>query len=175
MLCLALVLGLGMMGVGLAHWTDTLTIGGNVGTGEWDEGGTIGFWKNWDNHNPYIFTEEDIEGWLAGISSGWFVVTTVEEMGDIIDGGLGEGHTMKGHFLAHYLATRLDVASGRLNGTTVHNFSGIDPGDYLGLGGYGTVLQIISAIESKVGPPWPNTNQYELMKDVCDALNNLLI
>ena len=34
-LCLALVLGLGAMGVGYAHWTDTLTIGGTVSTGEW--------------------------------------------------------------------------------------------------------------------------------------------
>ncbi len=34
-LCLALVLGLGGLGVGYAHWTDTLTIGGTVTTGEW--------------------------------------------------------------------------------------------------------------------------------------------
>ena len=37
-LCLALVLGLGALGVGYAHWTETLAIEGTVGTGEWETG-----------------------------------------------------------------------------------------------------------------------------------------
>ena len=35
-LCLALVLGLGAIGVGYAHWTETLNIQGSVGTGIWE-------------------------------------------------------------------------------------------------------------------------------------------
>ena len=53
-LCLVLVLGLGMMGVGLAHWQDTLTIGGTVTTGQWDLGGTPGFWKEWDSVSKIV-------------------------------------------------------------------------------------------------------------------------
>ncbi len=34
------MVGLGAMGVGLAHWTDTLTIGGTVETGSWMQSGT---------------------------------------------------------------------------------------------------------------------------------------
>ncbi len=40
LLGLALVLGLGGMGVGLAMWSDTLTIGATMGTGEWVQCGT---------------------------------------------------------------------------------------------------------------------------------------
>lgn len=36
LLCLALVLALGTMGAGLAYWTETLTIGGSVATGNLD-------------------------------------------------------------------------------------------------------------------------------------------
>ena len=171
--CLVALLSIGILNVGYALWSQTLDIQGSITTGQWDEGGTIGFWKEWDSHNTY--TAEEIEGWLAGLGSGWFSPATVEDMEDIIDDALGPGSNMQKMFKAQYLATRLDAASGRLNPTTVHNFSGYDPVNYLGLAGSGTVPQIIGAIEGKVGPPWPNTNQYETMKDVCDALNNLWI
>ena len=174
-LCLALVLGLGAMGVGYAHWTDTLTIGGTVGTGEWELGGTPGFWKNWDSHNTY--TENEIEGWLATIDSSslWLDATTVEGMEAIFDDG--EGGSPKSKFLRAYLATRLDVASGRLNTSTVHNVTGISGYGYLGLAtpASATLTDIIVAIEDKEDTPPPSGPEYLIMKDVCDALNNLLI
>ena len=34
-LCLALVLGLGSLGIGYAMWSDTLTVDVTIGTGEW--------------------------------------------------------------------------------------------------------------------------------------------
>ncbi len=171
--CLVILLSIGILNVSYALWSQTLYIQGTVTTGQWDDGGTIGFWKNWDSHNTY--TEVEIEGWLAGLGSGWFSPATVEDMEAIIDAALDPGSNTHKMFRAQYLATRLDSASGRLNPTTVHDFSGYDPGNYLGLGGSGTVPEIIGAIEGKVGPPWPNNSQYELMKDVCDALNNLWI
>ncbi len=105
-LCLALVLGLGMMGVGLAHWTDTLYIGGTVGTGEWGTSETAyaygdgyahcfseyGF-SNWGWTNgplsagEYEFeihagvgqcipTEETLVGWLTVIYDGATAIVT---------------------------------------------------------------------------------------------------
>ncbi len=53
-LCLALVLGLGAMGVGYAHWTDTLTIDGTVTTGEW---GTCETAYAWGDGYARPFTE----------------------------------------------------------------------------------------------------------------------
>jgi len=170
-LCLVVLLSIGILNVSYALWSQSLYIQGTITTGSWDKEGTIGFWKNWDSHNTY--TEAEIEGWLAGLGSGWFSTATVEDMETIIDDALGPGSNMQKMFKAQYLATMLNDASGRLNPATVHNFS--DPGNYLGLGGSGTVPQIIGAIEGTVGPPPPNTPQYELMKNICDALNNLWI
>ncbi len=64
-LCLVLVLGLGGMGVGLAHWTDTLHIGGSVGTGEWGTCETAFAWGGSDAHN---FEEYGFHNW--GWSNG---------------------------------------------------------------------------------------------------------
>jgi hypothetical protein len=64
-LCLALVLGLGGMGVGLAHWTETLTVGGTVGTGEW---GTCETGYAHGGIYAKNFEEYDINSW--GWSNG---------------------------------------------------------------------------------------------------------
>ena len=84
----------------------------------------------------------------------------------------GAGGTDKEKFLRHYLATKLDIEAERLFLTTWHHFSSYDPGNYLGLGGQGTLQDIIDAIEDRY-PHNPTDPQFLIMKDICDALNNL--
>lgn len=167
-----------MFSVGHAAWTDTLTIYGTVTTGQWDLGGSPGFWKNWDSNNTY--TQQDIEDWLAAIDddSDWLGPTTVAGMEAVCYDG--EGGTAEEKFLRAYLAVRLDVASGRLNETTVHDFSGYDPGNYLGLAGSGNLPQIIAAIEGKYSPtpptpPSPTDSEFLTMKNILQALYSLWI
>jgi len=136
-----------------------------------DLGGTIGFWKNWDSHQTH--TQEEIEGWLGSISgesADWLDLTTTGEMEDMF--ALASGGTMEEKFLGHYLATRLDGESGRLSLTTSHDVTDYDQVNYLGLTNPSAALlsEIISAIESKYGTASP---EFELMKDICDGLNNL--
>jgi len=182
---LAVLLALVAVGVGLAHWQETLTIETTVETGTWEVGGTPGFWGNWDSHKTY--TETEILGFLRPIDllSDWLVPDM--DGNDIIDindmeavFAAGEGGTAEEKFLAHYLATRLNVRAGTLSGDTVHVFSSYDPstGDYpygyLALSGQGTLQEIIDAIESKYGTS-PTEGQFEIMKNICDALNDLAI
>jgi len=176
-ICLGLILALALCGVGYAHWGDTVTIEGTINTGEWNCGGTIGFWKNWDKHNT--FTQEEIEGWLGAINatSDWLGPTMVEEMGDMLRYNCKSNMECK--FLKQYLATRLNVESGLLDPEGTHNFATLDPDDYLGLGGSGKLSQIILAIEGKYPPDpnnssvvWPTHDEYEIMKNLCDTLNN---
>lgn len=188
-LCLALVLAVGSLGIGYAAWSDTVTIDGTVTTGSWEVGGSPGLWKNWDKHNTY--TETEIEAWLSSIdgSSDW-LVPDMDEDGAITISDMeavfiaGQGGTMEQKFLRHYLATRLNVEAGRLSLGTFHLFSSYDTGDYLGLGGQGDLGLIIGAIESKYGTPpteespsedWPTEDEFQIMKNICDALNSLAI
>ncbi len=101
-------------------------------------------------------------------------VIDVRDMEAIFDNTTGSRATMKDKFLGHYLATRLDVEAGRLHPDVLHDFSAYDPDDYLGLGGSGTLTEIIDAIESKYRTQ-PTNDQYELMKTICDRLNNVEI
>jgi len=174
-IALGLVLALALCGIGYAHWGETLNIEGTLITGEWESGGTIGFWKNWDKHKT--FTEAEIEGWIGSINatSKWLGPTTVEEMGEMLSENCQSN--MKCKFLQQYLATRLNDESALLSLTANCNFH--DPDDYLGLGGSGTLSEIIAAIEGKYpdapdvpGAVWPTKDEYEIMKDICDALNN---
>ena len=139
-----------------------------------DQGGTIGFWKKWDRHNTD--TQAEIEGWLSSIDadSAWLGPTSVTDMVTMLK--QASGGTPGEKFLGHYLATRLDVESGRLSGTRYHDVSGLDPGNYLGLidPTSASVEEIISAIEDKYGTS-PSDDQFELMKGICDGLNNLSI
>ena len=186
-ICLALVICLAGMGVGYAAWTDTVTIEGTISTGEWDCSGTIGFWKNWDKHNTY--TQSQIEGWLQIIdgNSTWLVpdmdgdddIDIIEDMELILEGA--QGSTMEEKFLGHYLATRLDMETEplpRLNPDGKHDITGHDTDNYLGLASpsSATLSEIVEAIESKFlthqPPEHPLTkDQFEIMKDICDALN----
>ena len=139
--------------------------------------GTPGFWKNWDSHDT--FTEEEIELWLVEIdgTSAWFTgLDTVEEMEAVFDAATGRGATAEKRFLAQYLALRLNALSGLLCGTEPHDVTAQDPGNYLGLANptAATLGEIIAAMESKSGTS-PNAAQFNIMKDVCDALNNQAI
>ena len=176
LLCLAVLLALVAVGVGLAHWQAALPIDGTVTTGKWKEvGGTPGFWKNWDEHNTY--TETEISGFLSAVNgqSLWFngKISSISDMQAIFAAGEAEGATMEAKFLRQYLATRLNVEAERLFMHTFHLFSSYDLENYLGLGGQGTLQEIIGAIESKY--PSPTEGQFEIMKNICDALNNLEI
>ena len=86
----------------------------------------------------------------------------------------GHGGTMEQKFLAQYLATRLNVAAGRLSLGTYHYFGSLDPGNYLGLGWEGTLGLIIDAIEGRCGTS-PTKDEFEVMKNLCEALNELQI
>lgn len=180
LLCLALVVGLGGMGVGLAHWQENLTIGGTVGTGTWPVGGSAGFWNEWDSHNTY--TEDEILDFLAAIdgASDWLAGTIDDISAMEAVFAAGKGGTMEQKFLRHYLATRLNVEASRLSLGTSHLFSILDPptidypDGYLGLEGENTLEWIIKAIEGKYDEVSPPTDeQFEIMKDICDALNDL--
>ncbi len=138
--------------------------------------GTIGFWRAWEKHNT--FTEDQIEGWLSDVdaSSKWLGPTTVEGMVSLMQAALKGSAKPRDRFLAHYLATRLNEASGILDGVDVHDVTGADPGNYLGLAdpSAATLDQLIAAIEGKYGTP-VNNSRYNTMKNVCDNLNNLEI
>jgi hypothetical protein len=138
--------------------------------------GTIGFWRAWNNHNT--FTRAQIEGWLTEIdnSSRWWGPRTAEGMVALMDAALRSRATPRDKFLAHCLATRMDERSTILDGNDTHNVTGPDPGNYLGLANpsAATLNQIIAAIEAKYGTSLNNT-RYNIMKNICDGLNNLVI
>lgn len=141
-----------------------------------DQEGTIGFWKNWNKHKTY--TEAEIEGWLATVdgASDWLGPCTVDGIVSLIEDATGKGNTMEKMFLAQYLALRLNVESERISATGTHDVSKLDPTNYLGLtsSSAATVAEITAAIESKHGT-FPLKAQFEIMKNICDALNNLWI
>jgi hypothetical protein len=184
LLGLAVLLSLAAVGVGLAHWQETLTVETTATTGRWKEvGGSPGFWKNWDRHNTY--TETEIVGFLSAVdaSSLWLGgVKDISQMQAVLTPVVptpavptpGEDETMEAKFLRQYLATRLNVEAGQLYPELFHLFSSYDLENYLGLGGLGTLEEIIDCIESKYGTS-PTEDQFEIMKNICDALNNLEI
>ena len=136
--------------------------------------GTIGFWRNWDSHNT--FTQPEIETWLSQIDSAslWYGPTTTEGMVELMQSALGKGASRSDKFLAHCLATRLNVQSGIFDASDTHDVSSADKKDYLALTDptNATLASIIAAIESKFGTS-PTSQQFQAMKNVCDGLNNL--
>jgi hypothetical protein len=83
------------------------------------------------------------------------------------------GGTPYQKFRGHYLATRLDERAGILARSEKHNVMHVDPGGYLVLADptWAPLPEIIDAIEAKHGTS-PSADEYLLLKDVCDALNN---
>ncbi|MFO7995918.1 MAG: hypothetical protein R6U93_02025 [Dehalococcoidia bacterium] len=180
LLAIALLLALGITGIGYGAWTDEIYIEGTVTTGEWDVGGSMGFWRTWWTH----YSEEEMTPWLGDIdaASRWLGPTTVQEMDELFAAATGPGATMRNRFTAHYMATRLSIAAGRLSPGNTHDITGIEGYSYLGLPdpASATLSAIVIAIEGKhpadpgdEAACWPNTSQYETMKDICDAINNL--
>ena len=156
-------------------WAKILHVHGSANVGE-RATGTIGFWKNWHRHGT--FSESEIETWLAEIdvNSAWLGPATVDDMATHFEAATGGSATMESRFLAHYLATRLNEQYGILGALDRHDISGQDPENYLGLADPldATLTEIIDAIEANIGTD-PLDAEYELMKDISDALNNLEI
>ena len=97
-------------------------------------------------------------------------------MVSLINEANGQGANPYKRFRAQCLATNLDLRSGIFAGGDTHNVTGVDPANYLGLAtpSSATLTQILAAIEAKFGTS-PTNAQYNVMKDVCDKLNNLQI
>ena len=75
LLCLALVLGMGSLGIGYAAWSDTLTIHGTVSTGSW-QGRLRAFLAG--GENCHVTVEPGYDWWPApGIEEHSFTVTMV--------------------------------------------------------------------------------------------------
>ena len=55
---------------------------------------------------------------------------------------------------------------------TLQDVKSADPGNYLGLANPATLAQIQAAIESKFNTS-PTRDEFEIMKTVCDKINNL--
>lgn len=145
-----------------------------------DLGGTPGFWSAWDEHETY--SSDEINAWLDRINdaSQWLVddmngdgKINVEDMDAIFAAARGKGATMEQKFLAQYLATRLNVESDRLSLLRHRDVTSYDPDNYLGIPNPAstTIAEIVLAIEDKYDTS-PSRSQFEVMKDICDALNN---
>ena len=152
-------------------------------------GGTPGYWHNWKQH----YTAGEINGWLTaidvasgGVGSGWLVSDMAEPYGTIdtadldaiLAAGVGGGATAESRFLRHYLATRLNAQAEppTLYLGDTHDITSISGYEYLGLSNPASakLSEIIAAIESKYGTSLTD-NQYNIMKNICDALNNCRI
>ena len=150
-------------------------------------GGTPGFWSSPGAVNCY--GKDDLVSWFKTIvwASDWFeddlTVGTNEEVYDnmvsILDRVGASGYTgMVNQFRAQYLATRLNTMPDppRLQLGTLHEIGDIIGAEaYLGDASL-TLAEIIAAIEGKAAggifTEPPSRDEMEIMKDVCDKLNN---
>jgi predicted ribosomally synthesized peptide with SipW-like signal peptide len=150
-------------------------------------GGTPGFWSNPGAVN--LYGKDQIVGWFTAIVGGstWFtgvpITGTIEDdyatMKFILKNVGAGGYTgMVNQFRAQYLATRLNTMTDppRLQLGTLHDIDGIfGAKDYFGYES-GTLEDIIAAIESKAEGDMfiepPSKDEMEILKDVCDYLNN---
>ena len=177
MLVIALLMALCVTGIGYAAWMDTAPIDGTAETATWDVGGNMEFWRNWHHH----YDEAEVVAWLKHIDAGcqWLGPTTVQGLNDLFAAATGGCATTMTEFLGHYMATRLNIASGRLESGNTHNITGVAGHTYLGLSDpeSATLSAIVIAIECKYPhdpeAAWPTSQQYEIMKNICEAMNNL--
>jgi len=145
------------------------------------EAGTPGYWHNWKQH----YSKYQVTGWLQEIDaeSGWLVsdlawphpTIDTNDLNAILNAGIGGWATPRSRFLRHYIATRLNVKAEPplLYLTSTHDITGISGHGYLGLStpSSAELSEIIAAIESKYGTS-PTNAQYNIMKNICDAINN---
>ena len=175
-------------------YSDVETSRGNYFMLDCELGGTPGFWTSPQAAREY--GKPAIVSWFKDIvlDSDWFEDNLADgtdkevynKMCDILkrtNGGKYQKEVKK--LRSQYLATRLNTMPTpfRLALDTQHNITGvpgnggyIDASDYFGFD-IGTLQQIINTIESKsdggIFTEPPSRNEILIMKDVCDALNNL--
>jgi hypothetical protein len=152
-----------------------------------ERGGTPGFWGGCGAIKEY--GKDNLVTWFREIvaDSEWFTDVTItgnlyvdynKMLGILQGGGWGYSGAVK-KFRAQYLATRLNTMPDppRLGLSTVHGITSI-PGasSYFGYN-TGTLQEIIETIESKaegeIFTAPPSKDNILIMKDVCDALNNV--
>lgn len=145
----------------------------------WCLGGTPGYWQNWPAHH----SPEEVTAWLQAIdtASDWLVPDmngdggiTYEDWDLIRDAGTGMGATAYYRFIMHYCATRLNVEAGRLTTDISLDISYYDPMNWLGVSNiHDTSLgEVIAKIEDKYPPPL-SKEQFNIMKNICVAFNQL--
>ncbi len=202
LLVLILIAALASLGVGgtLAAWvvSDTGDYSFEASLWDCDWVGSHGWWKNWPNHlHLYPHLEDDINFWLNEMNnplSEWYsdwLMPNMDTYPDINVADMvllieqGEGPIAEHQFLMQYLPQRLNQMSGRQSPSSRHDVMSVptykkyyqDYGyDYLVLlDPYDASGQeIIAAIETKYSTS-PTDEEFGIMKDVCDALNNLSI
>ena len=188
---LILIAALVSLGIGgtLAAWVESDRGDFTLEAGEWhvDQSGTIGFWRESGALNAFgetdLESQEQIELWLVEIDddSCWLGPTTYADMVVLLSyGEEGVASIMEQKFLAHYLAQRLNQISGWQSENTEHYVSDVpsydDYGNYLNLPDPAYGYEIIQQIEGKCDADEltnPDADEFEIMKDVCDYLNNL--
>jgi hypothetical protein len=134
----------------------------------------LGWWKNWDKHKT--FTQNEIENWLCEIDSEslWLGPVNIEEFLRYLE--IHQNTDTRKKFLAHYLVLWLNVKASFLNLSQTFDVRAYDPYNYLMLANpeQATLEEIILAIESKYNKN-PSSQQFLLMKDICEAINELRI
>lgn len=178
-----MLVALGMTGIGYAAWTDQVHIEGTVTTGQWETGGCVSFWQAWRTH----YAEDEMVDWLTDINSAskWLGPTTLRELDRMFALASRSDATPRDRFLGHYMATYLNIVSGRLQVASTHDISGIDGYQYLGLPSppLPSLSQIVIAIEHKfpqrhdepiaLSCSGPTSGEFEVLRSICDAINNM--
>ncbi len=201
LILIAALVSLGVGGT-LAAWVESDSGGYAFRVGEWDPDRecTIGWWKNWDNHlDDYPNLEADIYGWLYEMNnpppdwdSQWLMDDMIIPPSPVPDGVIDaadmvelinqKDDSRKAMFLAQYLVQRLNQMSGMQSPSSLHDVTLVPTYDpitnYLGLGDpyNASGQEILQKIEDKYNESElavENAYEYEIMKDVCDWLNNL--
>ena len=150
-------------------------------------GGNPCFWNGPAAVKKY--GKSEIVSWFKDIvlASAWYEDNLASGSNDDVydkmvailkSGGANSYNGMVKKFRAQYLATRLNTMTDppRLQLSTIHDISGINGAkDYFGYES-GTLSQIIATIESKadggIFAEPPTKDEIEIMKNVCDTLNN---
>jgi hypothetical protein len=144
--------------------------------------GTIGFWKNWDKHNTY--TQTQINSWLSIInaSSSWLIIESgysanVSGMVSLISDASGcngaQRSCAKKKFLAQYLATRLNIESGRKILSSTYSINALT-NLYWGSSNPVSLATAIAKTEGKLPDTGinPTITQFLLLQTAFDGINN---